>query len=101
MEQADATEILDAKVRVPDHVVYRAFAAETVALNIRTGRYHGLNPVAGRMLEAMTSMPSVRVAAESVAKQYGQPRATVEEDMTELCSDLEARGLIVVDRGAS
>ena len=30
-------------VRVPEHVVYRDFAEQTVVLNLRTGRYHGLN----------------------------------------------------------
>ena len=38
-------------VRVPDHVVYRDFAEQTVALNLHTGRYHGLNETSAEMLE--------------------------------------------------
>ena len=37
----------------PSHVVYRTFVTETVALNIETGQYHGLNATAGRMLEVL------------------------------------------------
>ena len=35
------------KVRVPRHVVHRDFPAQTVILNLETGKYHGLNPTAG------------------------------------------------------
>jgi hypothetical protein len=28
-------------VRLPEHVVYRSFEAETVLLNLRTGEYYG------------------------------------------------------------
>ena len=37
-------------VDVPAHVAQREFADETVALNLETGRYHGLNSTASRML---------------------------------------------------
>ena len=30
--------------RIPQHVVFRGFATETVVLNLETGKYHGLNP---------------------------------------------------------
>ena len=40
-------------VRVPDHVVYRDFAEQTVVLNLRTGRYHGLNETSSQMLDAL------------------------------------------------
>ena len=42
------TETLQLNVKLPQHVVYRDFVSETVLLNIQTGKYHGLNPTAGR-----------------------------------------------------
>ena len=45
--------LLASRARLPQHVVHRSFVAETVVLNLRTGKYHGLNPTAGRMLEAL------------------------------------------------
>ena len=44
----DSDMSLQGKLRVPDHVVYRSFPGETVALNLNTGRYHGLLHSGGR-----------------------------------------------------
>jgi Coenzyme PQQ synthesis protein D (PqqD) len=85
------------RVRIPEHVVYRSFAEETVVLNLQTGRYHGLNRTAGAMLETLKLTPCVRDAADVVAREYEQPKATVKRDMCELCNALLARGLVELD----
>lgn len=94
---ADDLALLAARVRLPEHVVHRGFAAETVVLNLQTGKYHGLNPIAGRMLEALESKDSVGQAAAEIAGEYGQPIDQVEKDLCALCADLAERGLIEVD----
>ena len=94
---ADDRALLAGRVRLPEHVVYRDFAAETVVLNLQTGKYHGLNPTAGRMLEALESKESVSQAAAEIASEYGQPIDQVEDDLCALCIDLAERGLIEVD----
>jgi hypothetical protein len=96
----DTTSLLSAGVKLPQHVVYRAFPTETVVLNLQTGRYHGLNPTAGAMLQALQNARSVREAARAVAASYEQPREQIERDVCELCELLLARGLIELD-GAS
>ena len=78
------------RARVPDHVVYRTFATETVILNLETGKYHGLNPSGGRMLDLLSQDRTVGEAA----KEYGNPVAEIKTDLTSFCSDLVARGLI-------
>jgi Coenzyme PQQ synthesis protein D (PqqD) len=85
---------LSARAKVPQHVVYREFAHETVVLNLQTGTYHGLNQTAGLMLDALSDAPNVREAASVLAVQYGWELATVEQDMIGLCETLAARGLI-------
>jgi hypothetical protein len=80
--------------RVPDHVVYRPFPHETVVLNLQTGKYHGLNPTAGRMLELLERGLSIGETAAVVADEYQRPLADVECDLQKLCADLCARGLI-------
>jgi hypothetical protein len=92
--------LLEAKVKVPQSVVFRSFPTETVVLNLQTGKYHGLNPTAGRMLEAMASSPSVREAAAAVAADYDCPAETIEGDICELCRTLLDRGLIERDGDA-
>ncbi|MDQ3586758.1 MAG: PqqD family protein [Actinomycetota bacterium] len=66
-------------------------------LNLETGKYHGLNPTAGTMLEALESEDSVGHAAAAIASEYDQPIDQVEHDLCELCADLVQRGLIEVD----
>ena len=85
------------RIAVPQHVVYRHFASETVVFNLQTGQYHGLNATAGSMLAALEQAACLRDAAAAVAEEYGQPPAIVERDMCELCDALLARGLIEFD----
>jgi coenzyme PQQ synthesis protein D (PqqD) len=96
MSDATRPEMMSGKARVPKHVVYRAFAHETVMLNLNTGKYHGLNPTAGRMLEALESAETVGAAAARLADEYGRPAGEIEADLFEFCLDLRARGLLEV-----
>jgi coenzyme PQQ synthesis protein D (PqqD) len=84
----------ESRLRIPEYVVYRDFPAQTVVLNLRTGKYHGLNPTAGRMLAALERSSSVAAAARAIADRYSEPQANVERDLCELCAKLLDRGLI-------
>lgn len=84
-------------VRVPEHVVYRAFEGETVLLNLQTGQYHGLNPTGGRMLELLAATGSVDETADAMAEEFGVPVDEVSSDIEGFCADLAARGLIIRD----
>ncbi len=87
-------ELLDARARLPQHVVHRSFVAETVVLNLRTGKYHGLNPTAGRMLEALEAAPTVGEAVPVLADEYGLEQQQIRNDLLALTRGLLERGLI-------
>jgi hypothetical protein len=89
-------EVLDARVRLPQSVVYRSFVKETVILNLETGLYHGLNTTAGRMLAVLEEVGSVRQAAAQLAKEYGQPTPEIEADLAEFCDALIERSLLEI-----
>jgi hypothetical protein len=95
----DISSLPEARIRVPQHVVYRSFPSETVVLNLNTGKYHGLNATAGAMLDAVVNAPSMRDAAVTVAGRYEQSPLVVERDMCELCQLLLDRGLVEIDGG--
>jgi hypothetical protein len=97
----DTSSLPAAKVRVPQHVVYRSFPSETVVLNLQTGKYHGLNATAGRTLETLERAACVRDAAVTLAAHYDQPQALVEKDMCDLCNALLERDLIEIDGAPS
>jgi hypothetical protein len=85
-----------ARASIPSHVVYRAFAAETVILNLETGKYHGLNSTGGRMLELLDRCESVSEALAAFASDYGKQPAEVEQDIRVFCNRLFERGLIEI-----
>lgn len=97
----DTASLLSARLRLPSHVVHRSFVVETVVLNLETGKYHGLNPIAGRMLDVLNEAPSVRDAALTIAQEYEEDQATVEADLLVFCRDLLDRKLMeIVDDSA-
>jgi PqqD family protein of HPr-rel-A system len=100
MAPTSTSEILTSRMRLPQHVLHRSFVKETVVLNLRTGMYHGLNPTAGRMLEALAEAPTAGAAVPELAREYGIEPAKVEGDLIALCQSLLERGLIEMVDGA-
>ena len=94
MSQLSDQELLATRARLPQHVVHRSFVAETVVLNLRTGKYHGLNTSAGKMLEALESTPTVGAAVPELAEEYGLESEQIERDLLALTRGLLERGLI-------
>jgi coenzyme PQQ synthesis protein D (PqqD) len=86
--------LLAEKAGTPEHVVYRPFVKETVVLNLQTGKYHGLNPTGGRMLEVLERSETIAAAAQQLAHEYGGPLESLQADLCDFCRDLLARGLI-------
>jgi hypothetical protein len=97
-EPIQADVLRDRHVTVPDHVVSRSFAEETVVLNLETGQYHGLDTIGGRLFELLQRSRSIGAAASQLATEYGRPLDEVEPDVLEFCRELELRGLVVLSR---
>jgi hypothetical protein len=97
--EADEKALLSGRISVPEHVVYRDFADETVILNLETGMYHGLNATAAKMLETLGAGIPVSEAIDRLSSEFDQPREVIERDVLSLCRTLEDRGLIAHDAG--
>ncbi|HEY1834215.1 MAG TPA: PqqD family protein [Solirubrobacteraceae bacterium] len=89
--------LLGARVLIPQHVVYRTFPSETVVLNLHTGRYHGLNVTAGKMLDVLKDASAVRDAVGTLASEFRLDPTLVRRDVCSLCRELLQRGLIELD----
>jgi hypothetical protein len=89
--------LLASRARLPQHVVHRSFVAETVVLNLRTGKYHGLNATAGTMLDALEASPTIAAAVPGLAEEFGVEEAQIEADLLGLCRGLLERGLIEIE----
>ncbi len=97
MSMEASPSILDRRLVVPEHVVSRSFAEQTVLLNLESGNYHGLNPIAVRMIEASKEAPTPRDVVATLASEYEQTEAVIERDLTELLEGLAERGLVLTD----
>ena len=87
-------------VRVPQHVVFKSFVSETVVLNLETGKYHGLNSTAGRMLEALDRLGNVEDVVAVLSEEFRIPSETLRADVDEFCEEMTQRGLLeLVSRG--
>jgi hypothetical protein len=93
--QISDQQLLETRARLPQHVVHRSFVAETVVLNLRTGKYHGLNPTAGKMLEALVVAPTVGDAVPVLAAEYALEQEQIQRDLLALTRGLLERELIV------
>jgi len=94
MPQLSDQKLLEVRARLPQHVVHRSFVSETVVLNLRTGRYHGLNPTAGTMLDALEAASTVGDAVPVLAGEYGVEQEQIQSDLLALTRGLLKRGLI-------
>jgi hypothetical protein len=88
--------LLHARVAVPEHVVRRRFAEESIALNLRTGQYHGLNETAAEMLDSLAGGEDAEVVAQEIAARAGVPAERVRADMLALLHALVDRDLVEV-----
>lgn len=92
---------MGATVRVPNTVVHRSFPNETIVLDLNAGVYHGLNHVAGRMLELLGELGRVRAVADRLAEEFNAPPAQIQRDLCRVCQDLLDRGLIELEQPLS
>src|SRR5690242_1617875 len=90
----DDRVLLEAHPRVAQHVVERSFGGDSVALNLKSGQYHGLNGVGARMLERLRSAETIGDAVDPLAEEFGQPREVIERDLLAFARALVERGIV-------
>lgn len=85
------------RVSVPNHVLHRRFASETVLLNIQTGTYYGMDEIGTRFFDVLRETGDGRSAVAVLAKEFQAPVERIREDMVRYCSELRILGLIDFD----
>lgn len=94
-DTSGTTALLE-RIRIPQHVVYRRLANETVMLNVQTGQYHGLNETGGRILEVLEETADAELTVSRLAGEFGVAEEALRADVARFCDDLARRGLIEI-----
>ena len=81
--------------RQADRVVAQQAAGKWVLLNIATGQYYALDPVASRIWQLCDGTRSIRQIAEVVSDEYDAAGEAVEDDVVGLVSELVGESLLV------
>ena len=83
------------KINVPPEVAFRVLAQETVLLNMKSGQYHGLDPVGARFFEVIRNAQTISAACERLAAEFEQPLNVIRTDFLAFFEELERRGLVI------
>jgi hypothetical protein len=86
----------DSPLIVPDHVLSRGAAGETVLLNLNDEKYFALDDVGSRfwqLVEAGTTLDAVLAA---LMEEYEVDRQVLEEDLRSLINELVAAELLTL-----
>jgi hypothetical protein len=67
----------------------------TVLLDVKRGRYYGLDPVAGRIWELLGEALTLEAIVDRLEEEYAAPRERLEADARAFVEVLRARKLIV------
>jgi hypothetical protein len=87
-------------ITVADDVLFRELDGEAVLLNLKTGIYFGLNPVATRMWQLIAEQHSLARVLDALAGEYDADQAVLETDLLELGRQLCAGGLCAIVPGS-
>lgn len=88
------TDLLNARVVVPEHVLFQKVVGSSALLNLETETYYGLDDIGTRMWEAMSEAETLKAAVATLADEYDAPAQTIEQDMLKLAAELRGHGLL-------
>jgi len=81
--------------RQATRVVAQQAAGKWVLLDVKTGEYYALDPVAGRIWQLCDGTRSVRQIAEVVCGEYDGAGPEVEDDVVAFVSEFVGESLLV------
>jgi hypothetical protein len=79
---------------IPESVVVQKVADEMVVLDLKSGRYFGLNPTGARMFELLKVHGQRDAVVRVVVEEYDAPAEQIVQDLDELIGQLEEHGLV-------
>lgn len=85
------------RLRIPDDVVFRDLAGESVLLNLSTGTYFGLDAVGTRLWHLLKEHGSSAAAIAALQHEYAVDEPRLRRDVDAVITQLLAKGLLKTD----
>ncbi len=85
---------LDTKVSIPDGVMFRDLAGESVLLDIESGRYFGLDEVGTRMWISLQRHGQIGLAARDLLEEYEVQEGQLCDDLVKFVYELTEQRLL-------
>ena len=90
------TPLLKDKITVPDGVLVRELAGESVLLNLNSESYFGLDEVGTRMWAVLATVPSMEAAFDTLLAEYEVEPKILRADLHNFIQKLVQLGLLHV-----
>lgn len=87
----------DSRLSVPEQVLTRRAAGETVLLNLDNEQYYGLEGVGSRLWQLIEVGTTFGQAVTALLDEYEVEQSVLQADLTAVLTDLSANGLVLVD----
>jgi hypothetical protein len=84
----------DRRLAPSDDVLARALDGEAVLLDLASGTYFGLNEVGARVWELIEAGTTFGDLRRTILAEFEVEDVALTQDLTQLVTDLESRGLI-------
>ena len=91
------TATLESRISVHEDVLFRDLGGEAVILNLKSGKYYGLDRVGTRMWALLTQHGQVALAYRVLLDEYDVAEDRLQQDLLRLIDELVAHELLQVD----
>ena len=88
---------LESSISVPTDVLFRDVDGEAVILNLKDGKYYGLDPVGTRMWIVLAEQKQVRAALRILLEEYAVSAEQLEQDLVQFVDKMALHQLFQVN----
>ena len=92
---------IETRVSIPTDVLFHELDGEAVLLNLKTGKYFGLDPTGTRIWHFLVETGSLGLVYKRMLDEYDVEAERLRADLLALVDQLAAHGLILLDTSSA
>jgi hypothetical protein len=83
-------------LRISKEVIFQELEGEAVLLNMQSGIFFGLNPVAKRMWELLSELGQAEKVLKQLLQEYEASEEKLRQDLVDFIEKLKSKGLVEI-----